>query len=90
MSLFQFSHAHPLKLLGRCGQCGLMAISWADTPLGESSAATMAHVVSSAKLIKKMMDSYVALFSYLGNSLGITLILKHPSSSGAGIGFAFL
>ena len=27
-----------------------------------------------------MMDSYVAQFSYLGNNLGMTLMLKHPSS----------
>jgi hypothetical protein len=58
-----------------------MAISWADTPLGESSAATMVHVVNLVKLTIKMMNFCVGLFSYLGNSLGITLVLKHPSFS---------
>ena len=40
--------------------------------------ATMVHAVNSVKLIK-MMDSCVAQFSYFGNSLGMTLMLKHPS-----------
>ena len=35
------------------------------------------------------MDFCVDQFSYFGNSLGMTLLLKHPSSSSAGIGFAF-
>ncbi len=48
----------------------------------------MVHAVNSVKLIK-MMDSCVAQFSYFGNNLGMTLILKHPSSSSAVIGFAF-
>ena len=59
-----------------------MAISWAETPIYESSVATMVNAVNSVKLIK-MMDSCVAQFSYFGNSLGMTLMLKHPSSSNA-------
>ena len=59
-----------------------MAISWAETPICESSVATMVHAVNSVKLTK-MMDSCVAQFSYFGNSLGMTLMLKHPSSSSA-------
>jgi hypothetical protein len=66
-----------------------MAISWADTPLGESFSATMVHVVNSVKLTMRMMNFCVPQFSYFGNSLGMTLMLKRPSFSSAGIGFAF-
>jgi hypothetical protein len=66
-----------------------MAISWADIPLGESFSATMVHVVNPVKLTVRMMNFCVAQFSYFGNSLGMTLMLKRPSSSSAGVGFAF-
>ena len=39
----------------------------------------MVHAVNSVKLTKRMMDSCVAQLSYIGNNLGMTLMLKQPS-----------
>lgn len=41
------------------------------------------HVLNSGKWIGRMIDSYVAGFSYLGNNLGMTLMRKDPSLSSA-------
>jgi hypothetical protein len=57
-----------------------MAISWVDTPLCESSVATMVRAVNSVELNQWMMDSCAAQFSYFGNNLGMTPMLKPPSS----------